>query len=108
MAQQYRAVPLDEEQNRSSSEFTLYKKGRLSTRLEDDKFEKDVRTRVLDFAFKHCAWIGHVALLSLSMTFFILSIYNRTARPSDLQVTQQFSSYCMPSTSRCPSSPATS
>lgn len=93
MAKKYRAVPLDEEQNRSSSESTLYEKGKLSIRLEDDEFENDVRTKLLDFTFKHCAWIGHVVLLSLSVTFFILSICNRAARPSDLQVTKQFSSY---------------
>ncbi|ROW12401.1 hypothetical protein VMCG_00516 [Cytospora schulzeri] len=93
MAKHYRAVPLDEEQNRGSSESTLYDKGRLLNRLEDDSFENDVRTKVLDFAFKHCVWIGHVVLLSLSITFFVLSICNRTARLSALQVTQQISAY---------------
>ncbi|KUI64610.1 hypothetical protein VM1G_01049 [Cytospora mali] len=93
MAKHYRAVPLDEEQIRSSSESTLYEKGNLSIRVEDDKLENDMRTKVLDFAFNHYAWIGHAVLLSMSITLFVLSICNRTARPSDLQVTQQFSSY---------------
>ncbi|KAL2277890.1 hypothetical protein FJTKL_15170 [Diaporthe vaccinii] len=93
MAKDYQAVPLDEEQSRSSSESTVYEKDRLALRLGDDKFGRNPRTRASDFVSKHWAWIAHAVLLTLSMTLFTLSFCNRTARPSDLQVTQQFSSY---------------
>lgn len=95
MAKDYQAVPLDEEQSRSSSESTIYEKDRVALRLGDDKFGRNARTRATDFVSKHWAWIAHAVLLTLSMTLFTLSFCNRTARPSDLQVTQQFSSYCM-------------
>lgn len=94
MAKDYQAVPLDEEQSRSSSESTIYEKDRLALRLEDDKFQRNAGTRASEFISKHWPWIGHAVLLTLSMTLFTLSFCNRTARPSDLQVTQQFSSYC--------------
>lgn len=93
MAKDYQAVPLDEEQSRSSSESTIYEKDRLPLRLASDG--RNARARASEFLAKHWPWIGHAVLLTLSMTLFTLSFCNRTARPSDLQVTQQFSSYCM-------------
>lgn len=98
MAKHYRAVPLDEEQTHSSSEAARHEKGGLQLRTNNDDFENDVRTKVLDFAFENWSWIGHLVLLTSSITMFMLSFCSRTAKPSDLQVTRQFSSYCMPGT----------
>lgn len=97
MPKVYRAVPVDEEQSRSSSD-TVYEKETLSVSFRDDKFEGDVRTRAVDFLRKNWAWIAHTALLSISLILFTLSFCQRTARLSDLQVAQQYSSYCMPMT----------
>lgn len=92
----YRAVPGDEEQSRSSSD-TIYEKENVATRLQDDKFERDVRTRSLDFLSKNWPWIAHTLLLSISLILFTLSFCQRTAtaKITDLQVTQQYSSWCM-------------
>lgn len=94
--QTYRAVPGDEENSRSSSD-TIYEKDNAAIRLRDDRFERDVRTRALDFLNKNWAWIAHTLLLSLSLILFTLSFCQRTAtaRISDLQVTEQYSSWCM-------------
>lgn len=94
MSKVYRAVPVDEEQSRSSSD-TVYEKEAVAVRFRDEKFERDVRTRTLDFLGKNWAWIAHTVLLSMSLILFTLSFCQRTARVSDLQVTQQYSSYCM-------------
>lgn len=93
MPKEYRAVPGDEEQSRSSSD-TIYEKDAVAVRFHDDKFNKDCRTRAVDFASKNWPWIAHTVLLSLSLILFTLSFCQRTARISDLQVTQQYSSYC--------------
>lgn len=94
MSKVYRAVPGDEEQSRSSSE-TIFEKDAPAVRFRDDKFERDFRTRSLDFLRKNWTWIAHTALLSMSLILFTLSFCQRTARVTDLQVTQQYSSYCM-------------
>lgn len=94
MSKVYRAVPGDEEQSRSSSD-TIYEKDAVAVRFRDDKFERDFRTRALDFLRKNWVWIAHTALLSTSLILFTLSFCQRTARITDLQVTQQYSSYCM-------------
>lgn len=93
MSKVYRAVPGDEEQSRSSSE-TIYEKDAVAVRFRDDKFERDFRTRAVDFTRKNWAWLAHTALLSTSLILFTLSFCQRTAKISDLQVTQQYSSYC--------------
>lgn len=96
MPKVYRAVPGDEEQSRSSSD-TVYEEKESSgaIRIQSDKFERDPRTRVLDFLAKNWMWIAHTLLLSTSLVLFTLSFCQRTARISDLQVTEQYSSYCM-------------
>lgn len=87
-------MPGDEEQSRSSSD-TIYEKDAVAVRFHDDKFDKDCKTRAVGFVRKNWPWIAHTALLSLSLILFTLSFCQRTARISDLQVTQQYSSYCM-------------
>lgn len=96
MPKVYRAVPGDEEQSRSSSD-TVYEEKESSgaIRIQSDNFERDPRTRVLDFLAKNWMWIAHTLLLSTSLVLFTLSFCQRTARISDLQVTEQYSSYCM-------------
>lgn len=91
----YRAVPGDEEQSRSSSD-TIYEKENVAIRVQEDRFELDARTRALDFLTKNWTWIAHTLLLSISLILFTLSFCQRTAKISDLQVTQQYSSWCMP------------
>lgn len=98
MAKHYRAVPLDEENSRSSDEATLYEKGGVTINLDDDRLENDLRTKVLDFVYDHWSWIGHVVLLTMSMSLFMLSFCNRASKPTDLQITQKISTYCMPGT----------
>lgn len=93
MSKVYRAVPVDEEQSRSSSD-TVYEKETVAVRFRDEKFERDIRTRTLDFLANNWAWIAHTLLLSMSIILFTLSFCQRTAKVSDLQVTQQYSSYC--------------
>lgn len=95
MPKVYRAVPGDEEQSRSSSDTVYEEKEAGAIRLQSDKFERDPRTRVLDFLAKNWMWIAHTLLLSTSLVLFTLSFCQRTARISDLQVTEQYSSYCM-------------
>lgn len=94
MSKVYRAVPGDEEQSRSSSD-TICEKDAPAVRFRDEKLERDFRTRALDFLGKNWTWIAHTALLSLSLILFTLSFCQRTARITDLQVAQQYSSYCM-------------
>lgn len=96
MPKVYRALPVDEEQSRSSSD-TVYEKHPAAIRLDSDRFERDPRTRVLDFLAKNWTWIAHTLLLSTSLVLFTLSFCQRTAtaRLTDLQVTEEYSSYCM-------------
>lgn len=90
----YRAVPGDEENSRSSSD-TIYEKENVAIRLQDDRFAQDARTRLSDFLRKNWTWIAHTLLLSISLILFTLSFCQRTAKISDLQVTEQYSSWCM-------------
>lgn len=96
MSKIYRALPVDEEQSRSSSD-TVYEKDSLAVRLDDDRFEKDPRTSFLDLLAKNWTWVAHTLLLSTSLVLFTLSFCQRTAtaRITDLQVTEEYSSYCM-------------
>lgn len=96
MSKIYHAVPIDEEQSRSSSD-TIYEKDSVAIRHADDRFERDPRTRVLDFLTSNWTWLAHTILLSSSLVLFTLSFCQRTAtaRITDLEVTQQYASYCM-------------
>ncbi|EOO02867.1 hypothetical protein UCRPA7_1626 [Phaeoacremonium minimum UCRPA7] len=83
MPKLYHAVPLDEEQQRLNG--SLEKETRFLSTRED--------RQLLGLLAKHWMWLGHAVLLSMSLTLFTLSFCQRTARPSDLTVTEQFSSY---------------
>lgn len=106
----YRPVAVadeEDQQSRSSSDTIFEGKAPLRVRFHDDNddeyngsFERDVRTRTLDFISRNWTWIAHTVLLSLSLTFFALALCQRTAaaagaRISDLEVTQQYASWCM-------------
>lgn len=84
MPKLYHAVPLDEEQQHLNG--SLEKETRFLSTRED--------RQLLGLLAKHWMWLGHAVLLSMSLTLFTLSFCQRTARPSDLTVTEQFSSYC--------------
>lgn len=88
----YRPVPVDEEQQSRSSSETVFEKGTPTVRFQG---QESRRARVQDFLANNWAWIAHSVLLLLSLTLFTLSFCQRTAKLSDLQVTQQYSSYCM-------------
>ncbi|KAJ9134414.1 Tat pathway signal sequence [Pleurostoma richardsiae] len=85
MARVYHSVPLDEEN--SSLDGTQEKQTR-TLELGGESFSGRIQQ-----ATRHWVWLIHAVLLSLSMTLFTLSFCERTARPSDLTVTRQFSSY---------------
>ena len=81
---QYEPVPLlDEEQQ--------VEKGAWRRKLS---LEALYQTRPAQKAAQHWIWIGHAILLSVSTTLFTLAFCMHNARPSDLTVTTQFSSYC--------------
>jgi hypothetical protein len=84
MGEDYQPVPLlDDEQQ---SEKTAWKR-----RLSLEAFYQTQSARRIA---QHWVWIGHALLLSISATLFTLAFCMRHARPSDLEVTTQFSSYC--------------
>jgi hypothetical protein len=84
MADEYEPVPLlDEEHDTEKSAW----RRRLS-------LEAFYRTRPVRRVAQHWVWIGHAILLSVSITLFSLAFCMRYARPSDLTVTTQISTYC--------------
>jgi hypothetical protein len=84
MAEDYEPVPLLDEERDSE-------KGAWKRRLS---LEALYRTRPVRRVVQHWVWIGHAVLLSISITLFALAFCMRYARPSDLVITKQVSTYC--------------
>ncbi|AEO71899.1 uncharacterized protein THITE_2058307 [Thermothielavioides terrestris NRRL 8126] len=83
MAEDYEPVPLLDEERDSE-------KGAWKRRLS---LEALYRTRPVRRVVQHWVWIGHAVLLSISITLFALAFCMRYARPSDLVITKQVSTY---------------
>ena len=90
-AEDYEPVPLLDEEQQTE-------KGAWRRKLS---LEALYQARPAQRAAQHWVWIGHAVLLSVSITLFTLAFCMHSARPSDLTVTTQFSSYCKTSCSCC-------
>ncbi len=90
-AEDYEPVPLLDEEQQSEKRAWRHK-------LSLGAF---YQTRPEQRAVQHWAWIGHAVLLSVSTTLFTLAFCMHSARPTDLTVTTQFSSYCKTSCFCC-------
>ncbi len=80
----YQPVPLLDEEH-------LSEKGAWRRRLSLEAF---YQTKPARRVAEHWVWIGHAFLLTLSTTLFALAFCMRYARPSDMVVTTEFSTYC--------------
>ncbi|KAK4149188.1 hypothetical protein C8A00DRAFT_47145 [Chaetomidium leptoderma] len=83
MGEDYEPVPLLDEEQQSE-------KSAWRRRLNLDSF---YQTQPARKAAQHWVWIGHAVLLSISTTLFTLAFCMKYARPSDLLVTTEFSTY---------------
>lgn len=84
----YAPVPLLEEEKQT--ETGPWRKRRSSESSLGTFFQTENGRRIEP----HWIWIAHVASLSISITLFTLAFCLHNARPSNLTVTTEYSTYC--------------
>lgn len=86
MAKGYHSLPLHEG--------SLEGEGEIHN-ARTTKFSRGLTTITFESIVRNWAWLGHLILLSTSMTLFLVSFCVRSGNRSDLAYTELYSSYCM-------------